>query len=439
MAFRPGDPEDTLRDRPFEDFRVPRTDKAKAVVADVLNQMQHYEQHCDLRKRKRKVDDQKTFEATVATIVCDLCHRWISEPEGWVAVSLSNDTLSRAGRYKSPALNKTLPTVLERLASADMRFIELNKGFRGYFNNGRQTTIRAGKRLISRIEDHCLNLSDLAVEAHQEVIILKTERTDVFTHGKPIDYQDDDKTVLYRGQMHRINGWLAQADILLDSYFADLRGVDGTERFLRRIFNNSSFEAGGRLFGGFWQSLGQRERFLGVYLKGSPIVVLDYAQMAPSILYGMAGVKPPEEDLYTIPVLLPFREGIKKVFNTLLFVDKPPNSFPKGTRKLFHRSEKIQRVVDEIIKLHQPISKFFFTKIGFRTMFIESQIMVDVLLTFMERDIVGLPIHDGIIVAEVDRDEAMNIMMQAFKRHTGIDGKVTIEDNSRWDNKWDGE
>src|SRR5512137_989035 len=265
MAFRPSDPEDTLRDRPFEDFRVPRTDKAKAVVADVLNQMQRYEQHRDLRKRKRKVDDQKTFEATVATIVCDLCHRWISEPEGWVAVSLSNETLGRAGRYKSPALNKTLPTVLERLASADMHFIELSKGFRGYFNNGKQTTIRAGKRLISRIEEHSLSLSDLSIEVHQEVIILKTERTDVFTHGKPIDYQDDDRTVVFREQMHLINAWLAQADILLDSYFADLRGVDGTERFLRRIFNNSSFEAGGRLFGGFWQSLGQRERLMGVY------------------------------------------------------------------------------------------------------------------------------------------------------------------------------
>lgn len=428
MFFRDTSDTETPRDRPFEDFRYPVSPKARAVVFDVIGQLQRYEQEFRLRRRRRKAEDQKTFETTVATVVCDLIHRWVTEPEGWVAVSLSNGVLGRADRYKSPALNKTLPTILERLSSREMSFVELSKGIQGNFVNGHQTTIKAGERLISRIEDQGLTLADLAVEKHQEVIVLKTERADVFTKGEPIDYEDDETTRLYREQMNRINDWLARADIHLDPYIGSLKGVDGSERFLRRIFNNGSFEAGGRLFGGFWQSLEKEQRYRGIRIKGSPVVGLDYAQMAPRILYGMAGVNPPEGDLYYVPLYFGHREGVKKVFNTMLFVDKPPDRFPAGTRKLFHRSEKIKRVVDEIVQQHQPISKFFFTRIGFKTMFIESQVMVEVLLTFMKKGIVGLPIHDGIIVAEDDRETAIITMQNAFKKHTGIEGVVTIED-----------
>jgi hypothetical protein len=245
-------------------------------------------------------------------------------------------------------MNKTLPTVLERLSSPEMSFVELRKGLQGKFVNGLQTTIRAGKRLISKIEDHGLTLADLSVEKHQEVIVLKTERADVFTNGEPVDYEDDERTRLYREQMNRINDWLAKADILLDPYIGSIKGVDGSERFMRRIFNNSSFEAGGRLFGGFWQPLDKRERLQGIHIKGSPVIGLDYGQMAPRILYGMAGVNPPEGDLYWVFPYWGRREGIKKVFNAMLNVDKPFERFPAGTREFFHRSTKIHAVVDAI-------------------------------------------------------------------------------------------
>jgi len=428
VFFRDTSDTETPRDRPFEDFRYPVSPKARAVVFDVIGQLQRYEQEFRLRRRRRKAEDQKTFETTVATVVCDLIHRWVTEPEGWVAVSLSNDTLGRADRYKSPALNKTLPIILERLSSPEMAFVEMRKGLQGKFVNGYQTTIQAGARLVNRIDDQGLTLADVAVERHQEVIVLKSARANVFTNGDLVDYEDDDRTRLYRDQMNRINDWLSGADILLDPYIGSLKGVDGSDRFLKRIFNNSSFEAGGRLFGGFWQPLDKRERLQGIRIKGSPVICLDYGQMAPRILYGMAGVNPPEEDLYYVPIYLGHREGIKKVFNAMLFVDKPFDRFPAGTRKLFHRSEKIHRVVSEIMKQHQPISQFFFTRVGFKTMFIESQIMVDVLLTFMEKGIVGLPIHDGIVVAQDDKETAIVTMLNAFRRHTGIDGRVTIED-----------
>ena len=73
------------RDRPFNAYRCPRSDKVEAIVADVTNQLQNYEKFLKLRRRKRRPDDQTTFEATVSAIVCDLIHHHLTKRDGLVA------------------------------------------------------------------------------------------------------------------------------------------------------------------------------------------------------------------------------------------------------------------------------------------------------------------------------------------------------------------
>ena len=123
------------------------------------------------------------------------------------------------------------------------------------------------------------------------------------------------------------------------------------------------------------------------------------------------------------------RVGIKKIFNVLLHVEKMPERFPSGTRQ-YIRKLSIQTIVKTIMEYHHAVSHLFFTpKLGMRIMFTESEILVDVLLSFIENKIVGLPIHDGLVVAEGDKDRAIEIMLSCFKENTGIDGEVSIEDD----------
>ena len=84
---------DQSRDRFFQPFRAPRSEGSKALVADVLNQLQNYEQHFGLRERSRKEADQKIFEEAVGAVICDVVHRHLEDPEGKVAISLSNRKL----------------------------------------------------------------------------------------------------------------------------------------------------------------------------------------------------------------------------------------------------------------------------------------------------------------------------------------------------------
>ncbi len=427
--MQPNDLEDEEppRDRRFCPYRYPKTDPAKAVVADVLNQLQNYEQYFGLRKRARKQVDQEIFETTVAAIVCDLVHHHLSDVDGSVTITRSNSVLGRKNRYRPIAYGKTLPHILDRLASFEMSFVEQLVGHEGDDNYlGRQTTICAGPRLITRIEDHEVELSDLGEADGEEVIILKRAKKDRWDDGGVPEYRDTPTTRSYREQLHSINSWLRDAIIDFDPDIMD-RPVDDGDRRLRRIFTRSSFKSGGRLFGGFWQSLSKKHRQECIYIEGRDIVALDYGQMGPRILYGLAKAAPPHEDAYLLPELEEHRGGVKLIFNSLLFSSKPLTRMPKGVRQAFPKYVSVKEVVRLIHETHPALKKFFHTNIGHRVQFLESETMVALLLALQDQDIVALPIHDAVIVPRPSKTTVIQTMLSIFHQYTGIEGLVTVE------------
>lgn len=416
------------RDRRFNPYRLPKSNNAKQLVADVLHHLDNYEDHFGTRKRKRRAKDQQSYEAMVEAILCDLIHVHISAPNKKLHISLSKRTDNRIKRYTPSSFGKTLPDVLAKLSSKELDFVVMRKGYQGYFGEGRQTTLQPSKRLISRIEELKLDLCDLMQDTNQEVIILKKSKEDHWDNGPWIDYQDNEITNAYRQEVNRINHWLASADIDSEPLESG-KVVDVSDRLMKRIFNNSSFSEGGRLFGGFWQQLKKEERKDCLGINGSFVTTLDYSQAAPKIAYSLAGVTPPNADAYAIPFYETpkHRKSVKKVFNALLYSDKPLNRFPRGARDGMEKTVKFAHLQDSINKIHQPIAHLFCKGIGLEMMLIESKILLRALLACIDHNIVALPVHDALIVAEEDADMTRAIMLEAFKAITNVDGQVEEE------------
>jgi hypothetical protein len=165
------------------------------VVAEIIRQIEAAEQRVGSRQRRRRADDQRTFEETVSAVVCDLTHRALTEPGGWLSVSLSNRVLGRAGRYGSRVFGKTLPDLLGTMANKG--FLELVKGHQGHFGGARFSTMRAGIVLLDRIKDRELGLDDLGRTGGEEVIILKQAREDDEDHAEWVDYAETETTRRY--------------------------------------------------------------------------------------------------------------------------------------------------------------------------------------------------------------------------------------------------
>ena len=420
---RANDEIESPRDRPFNAWRTPQTEKAKAIVRDIIGQVQVYERYYAVRKRRRKNEDQQTFEATVSALICDAAQHYLTERGGGVFVTRSNQVLGQRSRYRPLAYRKCLPTIIDRLATPEMAFLKQEVGSRNPFTGDRRTVIHCGSRLISRIEDYGLGLEDLGQSEGEEVIILKRAKdaADYWDDGGLEEYEDMPATCQYRTEVEAINHWLAESDIAFDDTVLKRdKIIDPNERRLRRLFTRGRFDSGGRLFGGFWQDLTKNQRREGLILDGEEAMELDYGQMTPRILYGLGRSVPPFHDLYVIPGFEFHRRGVKKVMNAMLFANKRLFRMPQGVRLEFSLKHRMDEVMKAIEATHPALKEYFFTGIGHHAQFRESEILVDVLLELKKRDIIGLPIHDAVVVAAFKRGEVRDIMLSVFHHHTGI-------------------
>ena len=197
-------------------------------------------------------------------------------------------------------------------------------------------------------------------------------------------------------------------------------------RLLKRYFTRGSFKSGGRLFGGFWQQLKKvhRENLL---IDGDEIEGLDYSQMSPKILYGYCGLVPELEDCYLIEGYENHRKGIKKVFNAMTFSNEPMTRFPKGINSLFPVNTRFKDVSDAIEKDHSGIAHMFYTGIGHYLQFMESQILVEVLLKLIENRITALPIHDAVFVGWTHVYKSTEVMEQVFLDMTNVPSTIQVE------------
>jgi hypothetical protein len=181
------------------------------------------------------------------------------------------------------------------------------------------------------------------------------------------------------------------------------------------------------LFGGFWQQLKKEERLHGLRIAAERATELDYGQVGPRLLYGKKGLAfSADEDLYYIPRFADRRAGIKKVMNAMIFSTEPLARFPAETKALFHRNDKIAHVTSSIEDRHPEISDLFYQGHGHEIQFVESQILIAVLLGLKRQGVVALPIHDAIMVPLANAELATDIMLDAFRTIGGVEGSVSI-------------
>lgn len=410
-----------VRHRPFNPWRVPVGENAKAVVKELLSDIEEYEAEAKLRTRKRREKDKENFDAVVSALVSDLMYDWLETKGRGISVSRSNRVLEMKDRYRPQFITGKLPDILDLISSPELGFVVQVKGSHNMFDRSNQTFLKPGQNLIAHVRSAGIGLADLGCLGRDETIILKAARADYWKSGRRVSYVDTPVTILLRAQMEAINDWIASASIDFDETVLTKNArVDISKRYLRRYFSNSSFEQGGRLFGGFWLDLKKQDRFDGLTINGQPIVELDYSQMAPRLLYGLIRATPPMNDCYVIPGLEDYREGVKKVMSSLLFDEGERKKKPRGTGKLLPKRLNIEEIISLIAEAHPQLKKFFGSGVGHGLQFIESEILVTVLLRLKEAGVVALPCHDAILVAQDDEKVAKRVMGMIYEEKTGL-------------------
>jgi hypothetical protein len=193
-----------------------------------------------------------------------------------------------------------------------------------------------------------------------------------------------------------------------------------------RVFNNGSWEDGGRFYGGWWQGVPSEYR-KHIQIEGKITVEWDYSSIHPTILYTKEG-HPAPSDAYDIPDWdIRHRKLIKKAFNQLLNCapstksegqwrllapDTIPDTKPSDWEEMEdHEKAPYQReefklltgkdyndLIKGIIDHHPIIQKHFFSRAWSWLQKADSEIAEKVMIEMFEKDIVTLPVHDSFVV-----------------------------------------
>jgi hypothetical protein len=213
---------------------------------------------------------------------------------------------------------------------------------------------------------------------------------------------------------------------------------------LHAVFNNRSFEDGGRLYTGKrgYQGLYREDRSL-ITINGNETVELDYSGLHPHILYANVGIQAEGDQYKMVNPDEKLRPVLKNALLTLLNADSEKDMVRAGTYFL-NKNYELKNVMRErnltiydLLKwfktAHQKISHFFCTGQGVKLMNIDSDIAKGVLLHFANENEACLCIHDSFIVESKNENYLKNIMIEYYEKiislkfNTGIKFTCKVE------------
>ena len=383
----------------------------------------------------------------IKIVLLDLYVAWLDDPDLCIAVNMTRDFYSKnfgtdTTRYNE--LNISAKTIHVVTTLKDKGLVGYKRGVEAQegYGSGFVSRIWAKPKLISMFERSALNKFMIYSHYDREMLVLRDE------DKNDINYADTEETESQRLVVQQYNDILERTFIDIGSANSPRLEIEKNkgsksqdkphyvhilhkEKFTHRVFNNSSWEEGGRFYGGFWQRIGQdyREQIL---INNEETVELDFSSLHPVLAYVQAGVDYwKEHDIgpYDISVngiedAKVSREVIKKLF-LLALNAKDQTTLFKAFRSEFDYSlldgleysftdDALGAILDSIKARHTKIADQIATGAGTVLMNLDSRIVEFVIQRFLDNNSVVLSVHDSFIVIERHRDRLLAAMKDAW-------------------------
>jgi hypothetical protein len=245
-------------------------------------------------------------------------------------------------------------------------------------------------------------------------------------HLRQADFEGDPRGIVHLAEVPR-----SIADFILTPH----------HRTVRRIFNGN-YDGGGRIFGGWWETLERSKRFACIRIKGEPVVNVDYGQLFLRLAYASSNTPPPAGDLYDLSGAddrrndwRELREGRKKLVNALISNSEELKQWPGKTareraavRACFPTGTTVRAEAQAIKERHHAIAAEWFERgRALELMRRQSDMLVAVLLRLISVGVTALPLHDSVIVARSDAPIAKRAMEDVAEMFVSVPIPVKVE------------
>ena len=388
---------------------------------------------------------------TLRVVVLQLFELWVTEPKVCLAMPRSNNFTVKS-IYNPKGINpKKLSSVFKALELEN--YIDTVPHSQSASAAHLSTTgrCRASKRLHELFLDVEASEFDLFDDPNMPLIKMNKYEVDpstgdpIKTKGKKITKQVEFDLKLphvvqmtevlraYNNLLRRTHISLANVDkpyIIRTNSKGETQNIKIThaKKTVRRVFSRNCWECYGRFTGGFWQSVGDKDTDETPYrrhirINNEPTVELDYSSLHPNILTVEAGLEP-IDDVYTLGYQVDDKFDqtqqrliLKGLMLTLLnasnhkaaygaFRYDQPKNHPFKTLK----SKQLDKYVEAIINKHPHLEQSLGADQGVRLMYIDSQIVEQIIILATSNDIPILTVHDSVICRERDEEALRSFM-----------------------------
>ena len=405
------------------------------------------------RKNKRSKSEHEKFLLSTEWLSKKLLAAHASHKSASVRISRDKNRY-KAGRYVPKGITYTvaIESVLDLMEI--LGYVEMTN--RGHYSRdtgqGDQTRYRLTDALLKHFEVVSSTLpKQLVGFEHTDPIVVQvaTERRMKWKNGKQKfitvkvrkEYTDNEQTLEWKDNLTIINGCIKRHWV--DLYLTDERWAKLNKQLirekdhdyspiqlhratLRRVFNSTSFDEGGRFYGAWWHNIPSAYRAY-ITIDGKFTDEFDYGRLHPTILYADKGIVL-EEDAYDIGIGREHRDIVKQSFNAMVQAKSKLTTPP--TTVNWERTGISWKVLRKLIlDKHEPINDSFFCGMGNRLQFRDSQLAERIMLYFAERNAPVLPVHDSFIITRGLYSELVNAMHEEFEKMFGV--PIKIDDSAK--------
>lgn len=384
----------------------------------------------DLRKGATYAWEHAATRRNLKVIILNLYAHWRLDHQLYTAISFDASRYKAKSRYNPLRVSKLTVDIAKALIQSE--FLEYHQGFYDQVHpqRSRCSRIRPTTKLIALFQEYLRDdaMASIGPAIALDIVVLKGP-LNKFGIKPLLEYKDAEVPSCvrnYRNNLKHINGALRKTKIALeesseakdalDEAKARCRVPDFTQKQLYRVFNNASWEQGGRFYGGWWIQTPKRlRRFICIETDGelSPTIELDYSGLHLDLLYAREGIdyfKHIGDDAYSVPSYdsdRRMRGFVKKAGNALLNSDSREKAV-KAIREDLYRYHRhlvecveerggINDLIDAFEAKHSPINGYFYSGVGRNLQFTDSKIAERVMLGALDKGFAVLPIHDSFI------------------------------------------
>ena len=246
-----------------------------------------------LKTRAGLTGQERLLKRHLKVLLLNLLCNWKAAPEIYTSYNRgSNHYSSIDKRYNRNKISRKLIEVVDAMIT--LGWVENSPGH-NYRTGKKQSHIsrmKASKLLES--EFHRLSISSFCVSIYKnaECIIMR-ERSKI-----AVAYKDTARTTIMRRDLEKYNDLIRHSSIGLPASLfktGPLKSkgknitINFNDIFTRRIFNNRSWNQGGRFYGGWWQRLSKELR-KKILIEKTPVIEIDFKGFHIVLLYALEGI-----------------------------------------------------------------------------------------------------------------------------------------------------